>query len=160
MYYTTMKKIIIFDLDGTVVDSEWRTPRKKSGSVDISKWVDLATPSNIAKDTLLPLAKVMKKAVASKDFVVVATARVVTNADKKCLVDNGINPNIIISRSSKELKKPDADLKWNKLNRLFNLKQFKTVPKLMFEDNGSVLSKMRENGIVAINSLKVNKRLA
>ena len=52
------------------------------------------------------------------------------------------------------------DLKWNKLNRLFNLKQFKTVPKLMFDDNGSVLSKMRENGIVAINSLKVNKRLA
>ena len=73
---------------------------------------------------------------------------------------NGINPNIIISRSSKELKKPDADLKWNKLNRLFNLKQFKNVPKLMFDDNGSVLNKMRENGIVALNSLKVNKRLA
>tara|TARA_B100000214_G_scaffold374388_1_gene356976 strand:- start:814 stop:1281 length:468 start_codon:yes stop_codon:yes gene_type:complete len=155
-----MKKVMIFDLDGTVVNSEWRTPRKKSGSVDISKWVDLATPSNVAKDTLLPLAKVMKKAIASKDFVVVATARVFTDADKKFLVDNGINPNIVISRSIKELKKPDADLKWNKLNRLFNLKQFKNVPKVMFEDNGSVLSKMRENGIVALNSLKVNKRLA
>ncbi len=151
---------MIFDLDGTVVNSEWRTPRNKNGSVDISKWAASNVYKIQAKDTLLPLAKVMKKAVASKDFVVVATARVFTDADKKFLVDNGINPNIIISRSSKELKKSDADLKWNKLNRLFNLKQFKNVPKLMFDDNGSVLNKMRENGIVALNSLKVNKRLA
>ena len=151
---------MIFDLDGTVVNSEWRTPRKNNGSIDIEKWVGLSTPNNIAKDTLLPLAKVMKKAVASKDFVIVATARIFTDADRKFLSDNSISPNIIISRSNNEQNKPDAELKWNKLNRLFNLKQFKNVPKVMFEDNGSVLSKMRENGIVAINSLKVNKRLA
>ena len=33
---------MIFDLDGTVVNSEWRTPRKNNGSIDIEKWVGLA----------------------------------------------------------------------------------------------------------------------
>jgi len=51
-------------------------------------------------------------------------------------------------------------LKWNKLTRLFNLKQFQNSQKIMFDDNKSVLSKMRENGLVALNSIKVNKRLA
>ena len=90
-----MKKVMIFDLDGTVVNSEWRTPRKRNGSIDIEKWVGLSTPNNIAKDTLLPLAKVMKKAVASKDFVIVATARIFTDADRKFLSDNSISPTLL-----------------------------------------------------------------
>ena len=138
-------------------DYEGPVDLAQGDGMDVEDFRDL---KEIFTDLSKTFEKAMKKAVASKDFVVVATARIVTDADKKFLVDNGIKPNVVISRSSKELKKPDADLKWNKLNRLFNLKQFKTVPKLMFDDNGSVLSKMRENGIVAINSLKVNKRLA
>jgi len=159
-YIYSMKNIFIFDLDGTVVDSDWRTPRKGNGSVDISKWLDLATAENIAKDGLLPLARFMQKVIAEGDFVIVATARIMTAADKQFLIDNGINPNIIISRSSNEMKKPDADLKWNKLNRLFNLKQFQNKPKIMFDDNGSVLNRMREKGIVALNSVTINRKLA
>ena len=102
----------------------------------------------------------MKNAIASKDFVVVATARIMADADFEFLKNNNIEPNLVLSRSENEKTKPDADLKFNKLNRLFNLKQFKNSEKIMFDDNSSVLSKMRENGLVALNSLKVNKRLA
>ena len=120
----------------------------------------MSTRENIFKDTLLPLAKEMKRAIARGDFVVVATARNMTKADFDFLEENGIKPNIVLSRSDNEANKPDADLKFNKLVRLFNLKQFQNSQKIMFDDNKSVLSKMRENGLVALNSIKVNKRLA
>ena len=54
---------------------------------------------------------------------------------------------------------PDAELKSKKLKQLFNLKQFKNVPKIMFDDAPSVISKMREIGITTLNSIKINERL-
>ena len=151
---------MIFDLDDTVINSTHRTPRNVDGSVKLNEFLKMATRENIFKDTLLPLAKEMKRAIARGNFVVVATARRMTKADHDFLDENGIKPNIVLSRSDNESNKPDADLKWNKLTRLFNLKQFQNSQKIMFDDNKSVLSKMRENGLVALNSIKVNKRLA
>lgn len=159
-YYPSMKRIMIFDLDSTVIDSNHRTPKNLDGSIKLAEFAKMNTKENIFKDTLLPLANVMKKAIASKDFVIVATARIMADADFEFLKNNNIEPNLVLSRSENEKTKPDADLKFNKLNRLFNLKQFKNSEKIMFDDNSSVLSKMRENGLVALNSLKVNKRLA
>ena len=154
------KTIMIFDLDDTVINSTHRTPRNVDGSVKLNEFLKMATRENIFKDTLLPLAKEMKRAIARGDFVVVATARRMTKADYDFLDEYGIKPSIVLSRSDNESNKPDADLKWNKLTRLFNLKQFQNSQKIMFDDNKSVLSKMRENGLVALNSIKVNKRLA
>ena len=151
---------MIFDLDDTVINSTHRTPRNVDGSVKLNEFLKMATRENIFKDTLLPLAKEMKRAIARGDFVVVATARRMTKADYDFLDEYGIKPSIVLSRSDNESNKPDADLKWNKLTRLFNLKQFQNSQKIMFDDNKSVLSKMRENGLVALNSIKVNKRLA
>ena len=151
---------MIFDLDDTVINSTHRTPRNADGSVKLNEFLKMATRENIFKDTLLPLAKEMKRAIARGDFVVVATARNMTKADHDFLEENGIKPNIVLSRSDNEANKPDADLNFNKLVRLFNLKQFQNSQKIMFDDNKSVLSKMRENGLVALNSIKVNKRLA
>ena len=56
------KRVFIFDLDGTVIDSEHRTPRDENGKLILQQWFDLATPANIAKDTLLPLASLFRKA--------------------------------------------------------------------------------------------------
>ena len=154
------KTIMIFDLDDSVINSTHRTPRNADGSVKLNEFLKMSTRENIFKDTLLPLAKEMKRAIARGDFVVVATARNMTKADFDFLEENGIKPNIVLSRSDNEANKPDADLKFNKLVRLFNLKQFQNSQKIMFDDNKSVLSKMRENGLIALNSIKINKRLA
>ena len=68
--------------------------------------------------------------------------------------------NMILSRKwIIENAVPDAELKARKLNSLFNLKQFKNVPKFMFDDAPKVISKMRELGIVTLNAIKVNERL-
>jgi phosphoglycolate phosphatase-like HAD superfamily hydrolase len=155
-----IKKIIIFDLDGTVINSEHRSPRNADGTINLIGWFNKATAENIHKDTLLPLARFMKQTIASEDFVIVATARSMQKADFDFLENQGINPNIVLSRKKTEMSKPDAELKASKLNKLFNLKQFKTVPKFMFEDNDSVLSKVRGLGIVGLNSIKVNERLS
>ena len=102
----------------------------------------------------------MKQTIASDDFVVVATARNMQEADFDFLDNQGIKPNLVLSRNKTEMSKADAELKANKLKKLFNLKQFKSIPKFMFEDNTSVLSRVRELGIVGLNSVKVNERLA
>jgi hydroxymethylpyrimidine pyrophosphatase-like HAD family hydrolase len=155
-----IKRVIIFDLDGTVINSEHRTPRNPDGSINLVGFFNKANAENIHKDTLLPLAKFMKQTIASDDFVVVATARNMQEADFDFLENQGIKPNLVLSRNKTEMSKADAELKANKLKKLFNLKQFKTIPKFMFEDNTSVLSRVRELGIVGLNSVKVNERLA
>ena len=38
-----MKKLMVFDLDGTVIDSDHRTPRLPDGSVDVHAFLALKT---------------------------------------------------------------------------------------------------------------------
>ena len=59
------KKIAIFDLDGTVIDSSHRTPNKPDGTLDLEGYFELRTRKNIFKDTLLPLAEKMKEMYAA-----------------------------------------------------------------------------------------------
>ena len=46
---TILKTVFIFDLDGTLIDSEHRTPRDENGRVILEEWFRLATWSNIKK---------------------------------------------------------------------------------------------------------------
>ena len=109
-----------------------------------------------------PLAKIFKQ--LKKDdsnYLIIATARNIDHDDVDFLRANGLDANIILSRKwIIESTVPDADLKARKLNSLFNLKQFKNVPKFMFDDAPKVISKMRKLGIVTLNAVKVNEKLA
>ena len=88
------------------------------------------------------------------------TARNIDHNDVDFLKANDLHADVILSRKwIIESAVPDADLKARKLNSLFNLKQFKNVPKFMFDDAPKVISKMRELGIVTLNAIKVNERL-
>ena len=67
-----------------------------------------------------------------------------------------------LAKIFKQVKKegvPDDQLKARKLQQLFNLKQFQNANKIMFDDSKPVITKMRQMGIVTLNSVKVNKRL-
>ena len=118
--------------------------------------------TNIFRDKLLPLAKIFKQ--LKKDdsnYLIIATARNIDHDDVDFLRANGLDANIILSRKwIIESTVPDADLKARKLNSLFNLKQFKNVPKFMIDDAPKVISKMRKLGIVTLNAVKVNEKLA
>ena len=85
------KKIAIFDLDGTVIDSSHRTPNKPDGTLDLEGYFELRTRKNIFKDTLLPLAEKMKEMYASGDYyIVICTARGMCQADYDFLDANSL----------------------------------------------------------------------
>ena len=155
-----MKNIIIFDLDQTVIDSSHRNPNNSDGTINLEKYFKLRNRKNIFRDKLLPLAKIFKQLKNNDNYIIVATARNIDHNDVDFLKANGLNADMILSRKwIVENDVPDAELKARKLNSLFNLKQFKNVPKFMFDDAPKVISKMRELGIVTLNAIKINERL-
>jgi hypothetical protein len=155
-----IKNVIIFDLDQTVIDSSHRNPNNPDGTINLEKYFKLRNRKNIFRDKLLPLAKVFRQLKANGNYIIVATARNIDHDDVDFLRSKGLEPDMILSRKwIVESNVPDAELKARKLNSLFNLKQFRNVPKFMFDDAPKVISKMREIGIVTLNAIKTNERL-
>ena len=117
-----MKNITIFDLDGTCIDSTHRQATRPDGTLNLEHWIENATPEKIFGDSLLPLAQQINKRTKQGDFVIVCTARQMSDADFEFLMNEGINPHKIISRAVGD-NRPDGELKLAKLRSLFNLKQ-------------------------------------
>ena len=154
-----IKNILIFDLDGTTIDSSHRQATKSDGTLDLAHWFDNATPEKIFADKLLPLAQQMHKRCKAGDYVIVCTARAMQFADFEFLMDNGLCVDKIISRPHGDMT-PDAELKRKQLSSLFNLKQFKNLNKVMFDDAASVRSTLRKIGITVIHPDKIQERVA
>lgn len=77
--------LFIWDLDGTLVDSQHRTMWGKGWvrtEEQLGYWLDMSTPHWIRKDTPLPLARIQRR---MKDkfggYHVVLTARTLSDAD-------------------------------------------------------------------------------
>tara|TARA_Y100000310_G_scaffold328696_1_gene397246 strand:- start:2364 stop:2828 length:465 start_codon:yes stop_codon:yes gene_type:complete len=153
-----MKNITIFDLDGTCIDSGHRQNTLPDGTLDISKWLENATPEKIFQDKLMPLAQQINKRAKAGDFTIVCTARIMTFADFEFLMNEGINPNMILSRKDGDMR-PDGEMKLAKLKSLFNLKQFRDKNKIMFDDAASVRSTLRGLLDAVIDPLKINGRI-
>ena len=92
-----MKNITIFDLDGTCIDSTHRQATRPDGTLNLEHWIENATPEKIFGDSLLPLAQQINKRTKQGDFVIVCTARQMSDADFEFLMNEGINPHKIIS---------------------------------------------------------------
>jgi len=146
-----IKSIEIYDLDGTLIDSDHRYRTLPNGSIDLEYWRRMATPSNIAKDTLLPLAAQYKAAIANPAvYVIVATARVMEQADLAYLYGKLGKPNYIISRRGDNDARHDYVLKVAGLRRIFNLRQFKACSKLFYDDNVLNLQHVAKLGVKCI----------
>ena len=154
-----IKNITIFDLDGTCIDSSHRTPTKEDGTLDLANYKKMQTPENIFKDTLLPLAQEINKRSKAGDYTIICTARNMSEADYEFLMDEGLNADKIISRKDGD-ETPDDILKAKALKSLFNLKQFKNLNKVMFDDAPSVRSTLRKIGIKVMHPDCYNKRIA
>jgi hypothetical protein len=152
-----MKNIIIFDLDMTVVDSRHRTPNKPDGTLDLQGYFNLRNRDSIMRDTLLPLAKAMR-ALAKDNYIIIATARSVDEADYEFMKRNNLPYNKFFSREWGSMEK-DASLKLRQIKKLLNLRQFHGKPCYMFDDASPVIREMRKAGIRCLNSHKVNRKL-
>jgi len=156
------KPIVIFDLDETVIDSRHRTPNNHDGTLNLAAYIEKHTPENVARDTLLPLARVMRAAFESCE-VWICTARDMMQCDYDFLARHGLRYHKIFSRdqvkSQKHYHKSDGLYKKHWLS-ILNLRQYRGRFVAMFDDAKPVISTMRQMGIVCINAHKANRRLA
>jgi hypothetical protein len=157
-------RVFIFDLDETVINSKHRTPNNPDGTLNLAAYIERHTPENVALDTLLPLADVMRDLIARGEKVWILTARDMKKCDYDFLRDHGLTAAKIMSRDQcrgvKHYKSGDGEYKRKWLAPLRNLKQFVKAHFIMFDDAAPVLRTMRQMGITCINAHKANARLA
>ena len=155
------KRVMIFDLDETLVDSKHRTPNRPDGTLDLAGYFRNKTRENIMRDTLLPLASVFKSLDRSENYVVICTARMMNEDDFDFLKLHGIAFHAIMRRpiDGSENHIPDGKLKLRKIKRLMNLRQFRGLPVTMFDDAKPVIAAIRRAGMVCINAIHANRKL-
>ncbi len=134
----TIKRVEIYDMDGTIVDSTHRYRTMPCGTkIDLEYW--RANEYKAMDDKLLPLANQYKADLADPNcYVIIATARVLYEADYKFINEILGKPDYIISRKSGD-NISGGLLKINGLRKFFNLKNFKNAAFTFYEDNTSYL---------------------
>ena len=152
----------IWDLDGTVIDSSHRYSTLPNGDIDLPRWIADNTKANIERDSLLPLARLMRSNWRQGDTVIICTARVLGIHDHCFLADHGIKANFILSRAIGD-NRGDAEMKRAKLIALFaDLKiPFArwTRNATLYDDNMGVLAMAEKIGIRAKNAVQLNLQL-
>jgi len=134
-----MKRIAIYDMDGTIVCSLHRY-KTIDNKIDLQYWRD--NEYRAGDDSLLPLAEQYKSDLKDNDcFVIIATARILREPDMLFINDKLGKPDYIISRKDND-SRSGALLKVLGLKKLFSLKQFAKIGSEMivfYEDNVSYL---------------------
>lgn len=137
-----IKKIRIFDMDGTIVCSLHRYRTVKGADnierIDLQYWRD--NEHRAMDDSLLPMAEEYKRALqCNETFTIIATARVINTPDNEFIDKILGKPDHLISRAANDTRS-GALLKVLGLRKLFSLKQFSAVSDIIFyEDNISYL---------------------
>ena len=143
-FFNLSPRIVIYDLDGTIIDSSHRIRLQENGSLDLEHWKQNSTKENIFKDDLLPLYWQLVSDYKQGNYIVLCTARELGKWDYEYLHSMGIYYDKIISRP-KGNTTVDHVLKKSQLRYFWNLKPFRNIRKSFYDDN--------ENNLNAINQL-------
>ena len=105
--------IIFLDIDGTIVNSNHRQNAEgKPNALDLDYWIENSTRENIFRDTLMDnLVYYIKKKYLHGHYIVLCTARTLSDNDMDYLHDKGIPYHSIISRPE-NCTTPDAEFKF------------------------------------------------
>jgi hypothetical protein len=148
---------VVFDLDGTVINSDHRKVTRSDGSIDLAHWRENCTrEKKILQDSLLPLAQSMKNCHLAGYKIIICTARVIQRADLEFLDLHCLHYDAILHRVIGD-ERSDAILKAELLQKYFD-NDFNNV--IMFDDNLSVISKMIAIGIKCYDAKRLNEGLA
>lgn len=129
-------KVSIYDMDGTIVNSlhRYRTIIDDNGErIDLDYWRE--NEYRALDDSLLPLAEQYKTDLRNENcFVIIATARVLRDADNQFISEILGEPDYIISRKDGDCIS-GGKLKIAGLAKFFNLLNFKDAEFTFYEDN-------------------------
>ena len=154
-----MRKLIIFDLDQTVIDSGHRYAVLSNGDIDLPYWRQHSTPKLIARDKLLPMAKFMRAQFAiTGNMVAICTARIMSIWDWKFLRDNDLPFHFAMHRLD-NINTKDAILKKQQILKLaadlkLSPSQFSKIE--IYDDNPTVLDMAEKLGIKPFCSVQFN----
>lgn len=128
-----IKRIQIYDMDGTLVDSTHRYRTIDNVRIDLQHWRE---NSHLAMlDSLLPLAAQYRADLADEEcFVIIATARIMGAEDWRFVNEILGMPDYFISRKPDDSRSGGL-LKINGLQKFFNLKPFRNAVATFYEDN-------------------------
>lgn len=136
----TIKRVSIYDMDGTIVDSShrYRTIIDDSGErIDLQYWRE--NEYRAMDDSLLPMAEQYRADLADPEcYVIIATARIMREPDWQFVREILGEPDYFISRpEGSDIS--GKTLKINGLAKFFNLVNFKNAAFTFYEDNISYL---------------------
>lgn len=152
---------VIFDLDGTVIDSSHRQLNKPCGSIDLAHWRENCTPDKIARDTLLPLARAMRRFYAAGHTVIVCTSRIMSEADFRFLQANDLPFHVALHRDETDVRSC-GEMKVALLTEYLMQHTGKGIREnncIMFEDNLGVISEMMKHDVVCFNAIRANAKM-
>jgi len=132
----SIKRVSIYDMDGTIVCSLHRY-RTIGDKIDLAYWRE--NEFRAMEDSLLPMADQYKADLTDPDcYVIIATARVLGEPDKRFIREILGQPDYIISRADGD-SRSGGFLKVLGLKKFFNLKNFKNASWVFYEDNATYL---------------------
>jgi len=131
-----IKRVSIYDMDGTIVDSSarYRTIIDNNGErIDLEYWQENAHLA--MTDKLLPLYNQYRLDLQDEScYVIIATARVMFENDWKFVDEILGKPDYFISRKNGD-SQSGKTLKINGLAKFFNLINFHDAEFVFYEDN-------------------------
>jgi FMN phosphatase YigB (HAD superfamily) len=135
-----IKRIRIYDMDGTIVCSlhRYRTIIDERGErIDLDYWRE--NEYRALDDSLLPLVEEYWQDLDDPEtYTIIATARVLHDADLEFIRDTLGEPDYIVSRKSGDTQSGKT-LKIGGLAKFFNLVNFQTDDVVFYEDNAEYL---------------------
>lgn len=170
---------VIFDLDGTVIDSSHRHATNADGSIDLAHWFENCKREKVMADKLLPLAKVMRSYFDNGHRVIICTARCFQAADYEFLIRNNIASDYLLTRQgyfvtpdSHEFSssfhgfigdsRADGEMKVAMLTELalsLGYKDLADMDAIMFDDNLRVIQAMLDARVACYNAIEINDLL-
>lgn len=167
-----MKKVHVFDLDQTVINSDHRVLPllDENNNLDLARYVSEAcTHELIQKDQLLPLASYMQQLIQSGEKVVICTARHMSKSDYIFLRKNGLRTPLVLSRDqlvkhfnpdrARALyRSSDATYKGAYMD-LVKAKFSGSNEFIIYDDHKGVLAVASEKGFTAIDAISLNRML-
>ena len=151
-----MYNTLIFDLDGTVIDSSHRYAKLPDGSIDLVAWIKNCTRDKILQDKLLPLAKVWRQNV-NKCRIAICTSRIMTDHDLEFLRVNGLEFNDLMSRPAYD-NTACPEFKRKHIKAYLDLFSINPVSFLMFEDHAGVRETVKTLGVDCLDPIHYNRR--
>ena len=136
----TIKRVAIYDMDGTIVDSShrYRTIIDDNGErIDLDYWRE--NEYRAMQDGLLPMFEQYQKDLNDPEcYTIIATARVMNAPDWQFVNEILGMPDYFISRNEGDSQSGKTP-KINGLAKFFNLLNFKNADFVFYEDNISYL---------------------